>query len=404
MKNILFLQIYGGGGISGGTEVYLKNLLKELSKKNRENNYFIASFNKRSNIFIPFASIYDSFFTRFLESWHVVNLAYKFPLLGLFQYIWGIYWQYHISSRLIPEKKIHLIYSNGGNLTAIVAYLLYKKYKIPYILHFHGLFNFKEQLDKNGLFSLLFLKNKITKLSIQNASYIIGNSKEVVEDINSVSGIKKKAEIVHCFVDTDIFYPKSKITCRNKLGFRNDTFIFLSPNRLDKDKGIDFLLKSIPLIKDKNMMFIFVGDGYLKDQIIQLSKEDVRVKYFPQINNSLLPEYISAADIIWGAASVHYIGLSIIEALACGKPIMALNRPSPPDNNFNCLVNQKTIPSKIGYLVDNNPSSFAQFMTSKNNQKSIRAKISKICIDFYEKEYGLANFKKISKIIYNEVK
>src|SRR3989344_8539876 len=127
IKNILFLQIYGGGGISGGTEVYLKNLIKELKKTDTNSSLVVSTFNKRNSIFTSYAAVNDSIFTRFLESWNVVTMGYKYPLLGFLQYIWGIFWLFQISSTILSQKKIQVVYSNGGILTAIVAYLLFKK-------------------------------------------------------------------------------------------------------------------------------------------------------------------------------------------------------------------------------------------------------------------------------------
>jgi len=401
MKNILFLQIYGGGGISGGTEVYLKNLLKELSRKHPNDTFHVATFNKKNSIFATYGKVYDSFFTRFLENWNVLTLGYRFSFLGFFQYLWGFFWLYRISSDIIEKKKIDFVYSNGGSLTALVAYFLFKKYNVPYILHFHGLFNFKNTLNATTFSLQALFTRKSTKLALQHASHIVGNSDEVVADINSVSDIKKRARVVHCFVDTDIFYPNNKKSARNKLKLNQNDFIFLSPNRLDKDKGIDFLLTVIPILKNQDIKIIFIGNGPLEGSVIKLSKKNPKVMYISQIRNELLPEYIAAADIVWGAASLHYIGLSIIEALACERPIMALNTPSPPDNEFDTLVDPRTIPDDVGYLVEKNPESCARLIDTLSNQRELLEKKSQSCIDFYNREYGITHFEKIEKIIYN---
>jgi len=403
MKKILFLQIYGGGEITGGTEVYLKNLLKELSKISSKNNYFVTTFNKNDSIFSPYARVEDSNFTRFLENWKTVTLSYKFPLLGFFNYLWGIYWLYKISCKIIAQEKIDLIYSNGGNLTAIVAFLLYKKYKVPYILHFHGLFNFQKQLNANTFSWRSLLFKKITKNSFLQATRLIANSKEVADDINSIEGIDKKAEVINCFTDTDVFFPQNQQDCRKKLKLHYDQFIFLSSNRLDRNKGIDSLMQAIPLVKNNNITFIFIGDGELKTQIVNLAKHDKRIKYFPPINNETLSTYNGAADIVWGAASTHYIGLSIIEALACGRPIMALKTPLPADNDYQSLVDPNTIPSSVGYLVDANPLSFVKLLEQLIEHRDILETKTENCLKFYHQQYGSKNINKIMKILYNVV-
>ncbi len=400
-KNILFLQIYGGGGISGGTEVYLKNLLTKLNKKK---SIYIATFNKKHTIFSKLGAVEDTLFTRFLENWRTVKLIYRFPLLGLLSYVWGIFWLYRLSAKIILKNRISLIYSNGGLLTAIVAYFLYRTYQIPYILHFHGLFNFKG-LIHNSTFSLKsLLFKRIARNALLKASRIIANSKEVADDINGVGGLSAKAEVVHCFVDTGVFYPQNKIQCRTQLHMPLNEFVFLCPNRLDADKGIDFLLESIPQIKTKNIMFTFIGDGILKPQIEYLTKHDKRVVLLPPMKNDVLPKYLNSADIVWGPASVYYIGLSLIEALACGRPIIALNTPLPADNDYGRLVDPKTLPERVGYLIEKNPRNFARLIEALSQKRGILEKKKNDCVDFYNNEYGKRNRRKVLEIIYNLIR
>lgn len=400
-ENILFLQIYGGGGISGGTEVYLKNLLKELRKKRKKTELFVATLNKKGSIFSPFATVRDSFFSRFLESWSITTLIYRFSLLGFISYLWGIFWLYTLSSDIIPKNRIRTIYSNGGMLTAIVAYFLFKKYHIPYILHFHGLFNFMDLISGNKPSFQSFLFKGIVRNTLTNASQIVANSKEVTDDINTVKGLKQKAEIVHCFVDTQLFYPQNQSLCRKRLHIAPNVFVFLCPNRLDSDKGIDFLLESIPLIKRREIVFIFIGEGNLKPQLTRLAKRDKRIVVISQIKNELLPEYLNSSDIVWGPASVYYLGLSLIEALACGKPIMALNTPLPADNEYGRMVDPKTLPGTVGYLIEKDVNGFTHLIEKLHKNKSLLENKKKDCINFYNREYGEQNSKKVLKIIYN---
>lgn len=399
-KKVLFLQIYGGGKISGGTEVYLKNLLKELNKIKNKNELFVATFNSKNSIFSQYALVSDSFFTRFLENWEVINYIYRFYFLGLFSYIWGIYWLYRLSCKIINKHKIKVIYSNGGLLTAIVAYFLSRKNNIPYVLHFHGLFNLKDLISgKQALRS--FLLSNIIKKAIVSSTKIIANSREVADDINIIKGLNYKIEVIHCFVDTDLYHPQNKTLCRKHLKINNNSFVFLSPNRLEENKGVDFLLESIPLIKKNNIVFIFIGDGYLKLKLKQLAEKDKRVIYLPPIPNNEIPEYINSADIVWGPASVHYIGLSLVESLACGKPIIALNTPLPVDNNYGRYVDKKTIPRTIGFLIKKKSNNFAHLIETLSSKKIVLAQMKKKCISFYLKNYGNNNKTRIIEIIYN---
>src|SRR3990167_2017704 len=104
-KNILFLQIYGGGGITGGTEIYLKNLLKELRRRHIGGKFYVVSFNKKNSIFADLTDrVDDSPVTRFMESWHLNNFLYRYPVVGFLASVWSAFFLYRAAERVIKEN------------------------------------------------------------------------------------------------------------------------------------------------------------------------------------------------------------------------------------------------------------------------------------------------------------
>lgn len=401
-KNILFLELYGGGFVIGGTEVYLKNLLKELSKRKKRSRFFLACFNKKNNIYsqyVDFAE--DSILTRFLESWSILKIQYKYPFFGFISYLWGLFWLYHIAQKILKKNPINLVYSNGGQLTAIVAYLLHKSFGVRYLLHLHGIFNFSELINNSGFsFRRLLFKN-ITRNFLLNADTIIANSREVAEDVEGVKNLGRKVTVVKCFVDEDVFYPRNKLECRKKLSLNPEDFIIISTNRLERDKRIHFILKTVANLDNKNVKVIFIGDGPLRNKVQRFSERDKRIIYHPPMDNNKLPFYLNAADIAWGSCSINYISLTLIEALACGVPIMASDVPISLDINYGKKVDPKTIPSSIGFLVKENTKYVARLINTLANNREILERKREVCLRFYQQEYGEENIKKILKIVNN---
>lgn len=386
----------------GGTEVYLRNLIKELRQKDNQSQLFIATFNKKNNLYSKYgARVEDSIMTRFLENYRVLRFQNSIPLVGFVTFLWGIYWLYRTSLKIIKKNHIDLIYANGGNLSAIVAYLLYRKTGIKYLIHFHGLFDFTKLLNKNTLSIKSIIFRTITRAFLTNAHTLIANSNDVANDIHNIKDMHLHPVIVNCFVDTDVFYPQDQSACRKKLRLPKKNFIIVSTNRLEEDKRIHFLIKIAQLLQNKNIKIIFIGDGPLRKDVEDLSMNNRNVVYYPPMNNIYLPQYLNAADIVWGACSLSYLSLTLIEALACGKPIMASNIPVSHDITHGKTVYPKTIPLTIGFLIKENVKTVLLFLNQLDKNRGILNQKKGNCLRFYHQMYGRTNIERVMAIIYN---
>jgi glycosyltransferase involved in cell wall biosynthesis len=136
-----------------------------------------------------------------------------------------------------------------------------------------------------------------------------------------------KVRIQPMGIDTDIFKPISKQVARKRLGLSMDKIYLLYVGRLHKMKGLDYLLEALMILKKRgyNLNLVLVGDGpyryYLKSIIHKF-----RLK-----NNVLLvgwktPEqlsyYYNSADIFIFPSLSETWGLSPLEAMACGTPVI----------------------------------------------------------------------------------
>lgn len=387
-KRLLFIHLYGGGGIVGGTEIYLKNLLKEMKQQTPEISVYLAVLNKKNNIFPSLAEkIEDNRFTRFLESWTAVRWQYRYRVLGFLSYLWGVLWLYVTARRMAINEKVDAVYANGGHLSSLVAYLLHRELSLRYAVHFHGVFNFSG-----------FFFPGLTRRILCSATPVIANSKDVATDVKKLLSEDTYCPIVHCFVDQSVFYPQDRQTCRKKLGLPEDAFIILSGNRLDIGKKIPLLLQSVTGLEN-DVRCVIIGDGPYRGEVEERIRRDPRFIYLPIVANEKLPLYINAADIVWGVCSVYYISLTLIEALACGVPVIASRKPSPIDMNWGQKVAPETIPKSVGFLVDENVSDITKLFRRMKQNRSVLQRMSGDCVRFYDRVYGKKNIKQIMEII-----
>jgi glycosyltransferase involved in cell wall biosynthesis len=149
----------------------------------------------------------------------------------------------------------------------------------------------------------------------------------VIENRIRVDGLpKKKLVLIPNGVDTTVFYPKPKpVALRHSLG-ADKAKVFGTVARLTPVKGIEFLLKaSQKVLKEVPDSRVFiVGDGPLKEKLMNYAAElgiSEKVKFFGQRDE--VPELIHMMDVFVLSSLREGLPLSLLEASACGKPIVA---------------------------------------------------------------------------------
>ncbi|CEK31588.1 group 1 glycosyl transferase [[Clostridium] sordellii] len=106
------------------------------------------------------------------------------------------------------------------------------------------------------------------------------------------------------------------------------------------------LLEYIKNIEDKYHLLV-VGDGSLKNQFLEfIDKNNLidNVTYIEQIEHKYMAEIYSVADIFINTNDKEIYGMSILEAMFCGCPVLAKEAPGPTfiiDNG------------KTGYVIKN---------------------------------------------------
>jgi len=100
--------------------------------------------------------------------------------------------------------------------------------------------------------------------------------------------------------------------------------------RLEERKGIDFLLRTIPLIKKRlNDIQLFVGgSGALYPFLSRYTRDnhlEENVHFLGTIDDALLNEWYNKVSLIVVPSVFEGFGLTAVEAMACGTPVIASN-------------------------------------------------------------------------------
>lgn len=140
--------------------------------------------------------------------------------------------------------------------------------------------------------------------------------------------------VIHNGIDTKMFAPLDKELAREKLGLPPDGKIVLvgASNPKEVYKGFDKFVASLRYHKP-GYLYVFFG-ALTNAELQQLGVPYVNFGRVDSISE--LATIYSAADVFVAPSIAEAFGKTLVEALACGTPIVAFNATGPKD-----IVNHK---------------------------------------------------------------
>jgi glycosyltransferase involved in cell wall biosynthesis len=229
---------------------------------------------------------------------------------------------FRIVERYIKSHGIsgHLIHAHFLWPNGYVAIRLKEKYGSPCVITAHGydiyLLPFRDDQWKT------MIKNVL-----EHADAIVSVSASNLECINKLK-TQTPVFVIPNGYRSDIFYPKDKQECRKKLGLPQDRKIILSIGNLVEEKGQKYLVSAMAHLikKHSDILYVIIGRGALKKDLqnqIKYLGLDAYVTLAGGRSHSEIPLWLNACDLFVFPSIRESFGVVQIEAMACGKPVVA---------------------------------------------------------------------------------
>lgn len=130
--------------------------------------------------------------------------------------------------------------------------------------------------------------------------------------------------------------PAQLLALRQQLSIPENDMVVFALGRIVLKKGFDILIRALPLIKEKvpHVTVVIGGDGTDLDRLKTMVKElgiSASVRFTGTINRADVPAYFHLCDVFTLPAvfdpkgNVDGCPNVILEAMACGKPVVASN-------------------------------------------------------------------------------
>ncbi len=207
--------------------------------------------------------------------------------------------------------------------------------KIPVVHTYHTIYeDYTHYLKVPGNDKLKGVARQFSRRCCEHADYIIVPTDKIKKILENY-GVKKKIIAQPTGVDFEKFRNCSKEKMeeiRKKYTLKKSDHILVSIGRLSKEKNISELITFIDKIrkKDSKIKLLIVGEGPEKNHLEKKVQElglTKHVIFTGAVSWQIIENYFALGNAFVCASQSETQGLTYIEALATGTPILVHNDP-----------------------------------------------------------------------------
>lgn len=323
-----------GGRDSGGMNVYVRELSRELASRDIEVDIFTRwrePDDPRIQELAPGARVIhiESGPIRYIPKTEV------FARLGEFTA--------ELERQVAQEGRSYDLIHSHYWLSAVVARQLAPKWRVPTVQMFHTLGLVKreamsEEPDPQGDDRIA-----IERRAVRESDALVAASEIEASELMQLYGADpERVCVLPCGVDTEVFRPMRQVDAREALGRDQCERLVLFVGRIEQIKGIDVLLDAMgelfrrrPDLRHEVCLVVVGGaldpneDAPETEKLEELRRlvhehrmED-NVDFIGSVDQERLALWYDAADLCAVPSLTESFGLVALEAMACGTPVVA---------------------------------------------------------------------------------
>lgn len=179
--------------------------------------------------------------------------------------------------------------------------------------------------------------NTWVPVSVERANHVIAVSKATRQDLIELYGTPpQKISVLYHGVTAE-FHPIKNTACliavRQKYGLGDTPFI-LSVGTIQRRKNYRRLIQALTCL-DPTLHLVIVGSQgwYCEDVFEEVRRQKLaeRVHFLGFVDDGDLPRLYNAANLFVYPSLYEGFGLPVLEAMACGTPVVAANASALPE-------------------------------------------------------------------------
>lgn len=215
--------------------------------------------------------------------------------------------------------------------------------------------------------------------------------------------LEMPVKAISCGIDLERFNPKNNGN-QLKTHYKIPSVpVLLYVGRLDKDKNLDFVIRSFKdAVKKIKMHLVIAGKGKERENLCKLTESlsiGDNVTFTGFVSDGELPNLYALADCVVSPGTAELQSISTMEAMATGLPIIAVNAVALPE-----LVKE----GENGFLYKHgNVKDLSDKILKMFSEKNLREKMAKKSLEIIAKhDIGqvINEYERIYEIQLNKVK
>ena len=307
-----------------------------------------------------------------------VTIKRSYPVITQLKYLSNTY--RFIENEILANNQIDIIHSHLSYPAGFLGAILQRNKKIPNILTEHS------RVTK--YFRSWFHKQCV-RYALKNSASVVAVSSLLKEEI--IALYYRPVDIITNFVDIDKFeLGKIKPNGDLNIGFLGELGSY--------NKGLDTLLKAISSLKDKHIILHIGGNGKLLYTFRDMAKQlgiEANCSFYGEILPADAPSFYSKLDMFVLPSRYETFGIVLIEAMACGIPVIATKCGGPEEivTDETGLLIEKDNPEELALAIKNiwanpgkyNKQTIRKYSADKYGQSVFAEKISALYMSISEK-------------------
>jgi colanic acid/amylovoran biosynthesis glycosyltransferase len=212
---------------------------------------------------------------------------------------------------------------------------LYRWFNIPFIVFAYG----------NEILETCSEDYQRQQLALKKAKRILASSTYTAGIVQEAGGNPDRIEILYPGCDTDFFRPvvANEDLRRRLLGSRHQSSVILTVGNLVSRKGQDMVIRAMPRLLSRvpDAVYMIAGSGPYRDELEKLAADLgvlEHIVFVGRIPDQDLPDLYALCDVFVMVSrarleenDVEGFGMVLLEANACGKPVVGGRSGGVPD-------------------------------------------------------------------------
>jgi teichuronic acid biosynthesis glycosyltransferase TuaC len=168
------------------------------------------------------------------------------------------------------------------------------------------------------------LPRRLVRWAAARAAAVVAVAEALGERLIELGVPGSRVQVLRNGVDLELFAPQDQASARRELGLDAEGPIVLSVGSLIPRKGYDLAIRATAVIEEVTLLI--VGEGPEATALKRLAEQlgsSQRVRFLGSMPQERLARVYSAADVLLLASSREGLPNVVLEALACGTPVVA---------------------------------------------------------------------------------